>query len=224
MTRNTQFPSLGYNVGKVQKSSRSSCHYMANRNLYGTNQMLRARPGLLIVLLIVLGTGAAVWGQTQSAGAGDSLAAWGKIVTVLQHPRCLNCHQLNSPLQEDSRRMHIPHVVRGADGHGVGPMRCGNCHNDSNNLTSRTPGAPEWSLAPVSMLWQGLSSGDLCRMLKDPARNGKRSPEALVEHMSSPLVLWGWNPGPGLEPVPIPHAEFINLMKVWVAGGTACPK
>ena len=186
--------------------------------------MLRARPGLLIVLLIVLGTGASVWGQTQSAGAGDSLAAWRKIVTVLQHPRCLNCHQLNSPLQEDSRRMHIPHVVRGADGHGVGPMRCGNCHNDSNNHTSRTPGAPEWSLAPVSMLWQGLSSGDLCRMLKDPARNGKRSPEALVEHMSSPLVLWGWNPGPGLEPVPIPHAEFINLMKVWVAGGTACPK
>jgi hypothetical protein len=203
---------------------RSKCRHMANRNLYRTNQKLRGRPGLLIVLLIVLGTGGAVWGQTQSASAGDSLAAWRKIVTVLQHPRCLNCHQLNSPLQEDSRRMHIPQVVRGGDSHGVGPMRCGNCHNDSNNLTSRTPGAPEWSLAPVSMLWQGLSSGDLCRTLKDPARNGKRSPEALVEHMSSPLVLWGWNPGPGLEPVPIPHAEFINLMKVWVAGGTACPK
>jgi hypothetical protein len=215
---------LGYNVRKVQKSSDQGVGYMENRNLYRTNQMLRARAGLPIVLLIVLGTGGAVWGQTQSAGAGESLAAWGKIVTVLQHPRCLNCHQLNSPLQEDSRRMHIPHVVRGADSHGVGPMRCGNCHNDGNNLTSRTPGAPEWSLAPVSMLWQGLSSGDLCRMLKDSARNGKRSPEALVEHMSSPLVLWGWNPGPGLEPVPIPHAEFINLMKVWVAGGTACPK
>ena len=186
--------------------------------------MLRARAGLPIVLLIVLGTGGAVWGQTQSAGAGESLAAWGKIVTVLQHPRCLNCHQLNSPLQEDSRRMHIPHVVRGADSHGVGPMRCGNCHNDGNNLTSRTPGAPDWSLAPVSMLWQGLSSGDLCRTLIDPMRNGKRSSEALVEHMSSPLVLWGWNPGPDLAPVPIPPAEFINLMKVWVAGGTACPK
>jgi hypothetical protein len=103
-------------------------------------------------------------------------------------------------------------------------MRCGNCHNHSNNLTSRTPGAPDWSLAPVSMLWQGLSSGDLCRTLIDPMRNGKRSSEALVEHMSSPLVLWGWNPGPDLAPVPIPPAEFINLMKVWVAGGSACPK
>src|SRR5271170_3151452 len=97
---------LGYNVGK---SSDQGVGYMENRNLYRTNQRLRARAGLLIVLLIVLGTRGAVWGQTQSAGAGESLAAWGKIVTVLQHPRCLNCHQRNSPLQEDSRRMHIPH-------------------------------------------------------------------------------------------------------------------
>jgi hypothetical protein len=222
MLGNMQFAfALGYNVGK---SSDQGVGYMANRNRYRTNRRLRALPELLVVVLIVFGTGRAVLGQTQNVGAGDSLAAWGKIVTVLQHPRCLNCHQLNSPLQDDSRRVHIPHVVRGAASHGVGPMRCGNCHNDSNNLTSRTPGAPEWSLAPVSMLWQGLSSGDLCRALKDSARNGKRSPEALVEHMSSPLVLWGWNPGPGLEPVPIPHTEFINLMKVWVAGGTACPK
>lgn len=177
----------------------------------------------LIVALVLLRSGSPLWGQTPSQS--ESLAAWDKIVTVLQHPRCLNCHQRNSPLQGDSRRMHIPHVVRGADSHGVGPMRCGNCHNQmGNNLTSRTPGAPDWSLAPVSMLWQGLSSGNLCRMLKDPARNGKRSPEALVEHMSTPLVLWGWNPGPSLEAVPIPHTEFIDLMKVWVAGGTACPK
>ncbi len=57
---------------------------MANRNLYRTNQRLRFRPNLLIILLILLGARGAVWGQTQSAGAADSLAAWGKIVTVLR--------------------------------------------------------------------------------------------------------------------------------------------
>jgi hypothetical protein len=119
----------------------------------------------------------------------------------------------------------VPHVVRGPDDHGVSAMRCGNCHNETgNNPTSRTPGAPHWALAPVSMLWQELSTGELCRMLKDPALNGKRSPEALIEHMErDPLVGWGWDPGRGLEPVPIPHKEFVDLMKVWVAGGTACP-
>ncbi|SDR25017.1 hypothetical protein SAMN05444161_2377 [Rhizobiales bacterium GAS191] len=179
---------------------------------------------LLAALLLILWTTGEGLGQT--AGESESLAAWSKIAGVLQHPRCLNCHQLESPLQGDERRAHIPRVIRGADNHGVGAMRCGDCHNDSgNNPTSRTPGAPHWQLAPVSMLWQGLSVGDLCRMLKDPARNGNRQPSALVEHMESePLVLWGWDPGAGRQPAPIPHQEFVELMKVWVAGGTACPQ
>jgi hypothetical protein len=181
--------------------------------------------GLLAAMAVMPGPSGLSRGQTQAAGQAESVGAWEKIATVLQHPRCLNCHQPNSPLQGDMRRPHIPHVVRGPDNHGVGAMRCGNCHNEmGNNLTSRTPGAPHWALAPVSMQWQGLSVGDLCRMLKNPALNGNRSPEVLVEHMATDrLVGWGWNPGPGLEPVPIPHKEFVDLMKVWVAGGTACP-
>lgn len=182
--------------------------------------------GLFAAIVIMLLVGSTGWSQTRTTSEAESLAAWGKITTVLQHPRCLNCHQLDSPLQGDTRRLHVPRVVRGRDNHGVSAMRCGNCHNDiGNNPTSRTPGAPHWQLAPVSMLWQGLSVGGLCRMLKDPARNGKRTPEALIEHMATEsLVLWGWNPGQGREPIPIPHKEFVDHMKVWVAGGTACPK
>ena len=170
-------------------------------------------------------TGAA---PTEPASPDDqaaSLAAWNEIATVLQHPRCLNCHQLDSPLQGDSRRVHIPHVVRGPDNHGVGAMRCGNCHNDmGNNPTSGTPGGLHWQLAPVSMLWQGLSSGDLCRAVKEPKRNGNRGGAALTKHMEDePLVLYGWDPGKGREPVPIPHEKVVEDMKVWVAGGMACP-
>src|SRR6266699_2101294 len=157
---------------------------MSNPSFFARNKALHNRSiasvfrNGLTVLATLLCVGSAV--EAQSPGTTESLAAWDKIVTVLQHPRCLNCHQLISPLQGDGRRAHIPHVVRGSDNRGVGTMRCGNCHNDAgNNLTSRTPGGPHWSLAPISMLWQGLSSGDLCRMLKDPARNGKRSPQDL---------------------------------------------
>jgi len=85
----------------------------------------------LIPLLLSTGVSA----QNASSEA-ESLAAWDKVVTVLQHPRCLNCHQLESPLPGDSGREHIPHVVRGTDNHGVGAMLCGNCHNDiGNNAT-----------------------------------------------------------------------------------------
>lgn len=157
-----------------------------------------------------------------------TLATWERIRTVLDSPRCLNCHQVTTPLQGDERRVHIPLVVRGADGHGVGAMRCGNCHNGSgNNETSGTPGAGGpglWQLAPLSMLWQGLDSGQLCRMLKDKARNGNRDGAKLIEHMETePLVLWGWHPGGDRKPVAIPHEKFVADMKIWVAGGMACP-
>ncbi len=74
------------------------------------------------------------------------------------------------------------------------------------------------------MLWQGLSVGDLCRALKNPKLNGDRTPEALIEHMETePLLLWSWNPGRGREAIPMPHKEFVDLVKVWVSGGAACP-
>jgi hypothetical protein len=180
---------------------------------------------LALSAIAMSSTGAA---RTEMVTADDqsaSLAAWDQIATVLQHPRCLNCHQLNSPLQGDSSRVHIPGVVRGPDDQGVGAMRCRNCHNNmGNNPTSGTPGGLDWQLAPVSMLWQGLSSGDLCRTVKDPKHNGNRDGAALIRHMEDePLVLYGWNPGRGREPVPIPHEKVVEYMKIWVAGGMACP-
>jgi hypothetical protein len=36
-------------------------------------------------------------------------------------------------------------------------------------------------------------------------------------------VLWGWNPGEGRTPIPIPKAEFLANAKEWAAKGAACP-
>ncbi|MBP0580186.1 hypothetical protein J8I29_12760 [Labrys sp. LIt4] len=167
--------------------------------------------------------------ETTADLESKAVVAWGQIAAVLEHPRCLNCHQATVPLQGDSRRVHVPLVVRGPDNHGVGAMRCGNCHNAmSNNETSGTPGAGHaglWQLAPISMLWQGLSSRELCEMLKDKTRNGNRDGAALIEHMEhEPLVQWGWHPGGTRQPVPMAHDDFVAAMKIWVQGGMACPK
>lgn len=166
--------------------------------------------------------------DAKTAASPATLAAWDRVHSVLVSPRCLNCHQAVTPLQGDERRVHIPLVVRGSDSHGVGAMRCGNCHNGSgNNETSGTPGAGGpglWQLAPLSMLWEGLDSGELCRMLKDRTRNGNRDGEHLIEHMETePLVLWGWHPGGDRSPPPVPHDKFVADMKIWVEGGMACP-
>jgi hypothetical protein len=158
--------------------------------------------------------------------AEDGVAAWGKIVTVLQHPRCLNCHQATSPLQGDAGKPHVPFVTRGPNGGGTAGMRCATCHKPSgNDPMTGTPGGKDWKLAPVSMVWAGKSSAELCAMLKDPKTNGGRNGEALIEHMKvEPLVLWGWSPGAKRAPVSIPHKDFVALMHQWVGAGMPCPK
>ena len=38
----------------------------------------------------------------------------------------------------------------------------------------------------------------------------------IVEHMSTPLVLWGWRPGDGRTPIPMPQQEFLGV--AWANG------
>jgi hypothetical protein len=191
----------------------------------GVIATLGASAGAGIVLFAIAIT---LHAEDRKPAAAETLAAWDQIAAVLQHPRCLNCHQEITPMQGDARRRHAPLVVRGSDNHGVAAMRCGNCHNgNGNNDTSGVPGAGGpglWQLAPLSMLWQGLTSAELCRALKDRAHNGGRDGSALIEHMEhEPLVLWGWNPGGVRAPVPVPHDVFVDQVKTWVAGGMTCP-
>ena len=161
-----------------------------------------------------------------TATAAESVAAWEKIATVVEHPRCLNCHQVESPRQGDSRRLHVPLVVRGEDNMGVTGMRCTTCHSQTgNNPTSGVPGAPGWSLAPLEQNWQGLSSGDICRQVRDPKRNGNKDAEKMITHFADDeLVGYGWHPGAGREAVPMPRAELVEHVKTWLAGGSECPQ
>jgi hypothetical protein len=73
------------------------------------------------------------------------------------------------------------------------------------------------------MIWEGLTGSQLCELLKDPTQNGHRSVQQIVEHMSTPLVLWGWNPGEGRSAVPMKLSEFQARVKDWSAKGAACP-
>jgi hypothetical protein len=73
------------------------------------------------------------------------------------------------------------------------------------------------------MIWEGLTDSQLCELLKDSRQNGHRSVQQIVEHMSTPLVLWGWNPGEGRTPIPVKLSEFQANLRDWAAKGAACP-
>jgi hypothetical protein len=158
----------------------------------------------------------------------QSAAIFTKMATVLQSPRCMNCHTSTEfPRQADDRHRHIMSVMRGTDDHGVASLRCQVCHREVNSSATGVPGAPDWHLAPLSMAWEGLSVQELCRSLFDPKRGGL-GPDQLVAHLETDLVQWAWSPGKGLdgnsrEPPPVPRETFLALARDWIATGTSCP-
>ena len=150
----------------------------------------------------------ATFSPDRSAG----LQAFAQIERVLLHPRCVNCHVPDGPLQGDAKRMHYPAVQRGVDGKGVAPLNCVTCHSTQNSPLAHAPpgldtgGQPGWRMPPakMKMSWFGLSGSALCKVFRDPGTNGGRSLAMLQQHMATDhLVAWGWQPGPGRELPPL---------------------
>lgn len=146
------------------------------------------------------------------------------VASVVMHPRCINCHQEESPRQTDAKILHQPLVVRGRDGHGAPTLPCQTCHQATNTADGFVPGVATWHLAPLSMLWEGLTKRQICEEMKDTARNGgRRTGEEVIEHMKvDPLVLWAWAPGKDRSVPPLSHEAFVAALEVWVRAGMPC--
>ena len=175
-------------------------------------------------LLLVIVLPIAACSRSQAAPAADPVL-FDPIASVVMHPRCINCHQVESPRQTDAKIVHQPLVVRGADDHGAPTLPCQSCHQTTNTADGFVPGAANWRLAPLSMLWEGKTKAQICEQMKDPARNGgRRAGEDVIEQMKTdPLVLWGWAPGADRTLPPLSHEKFVEVLEVWVAAGMPCP-
>jgi len=176
--------------------------------------------GPFVVVLSLTACSRSAAAQTADPGLFDPIAS------VVTHPRCMNCHQGDSPRQTDAGIPHQPPVVRGKDGHGAPALPCQTCHQATNTPDGSVPGVANWHLAPLSMKWEGLTKRQICQEMKDPARNGgRRTGEAVIEHMKvDPLVLWAWTPGARRTTPPISHQKFVEALEAWVHGGMPCPK
>jgi hypothetical protein len=159
------------------------------------------------------------------------LTAFETVRSVLQHPRCQNCHPAGDvPLQGDEGRPHTQNVQRGLTGLGMTGAECTACHLDANPPDSFGPNTPPgvakgWHMPPpeLKMVFVGVQPGPLCEQLKDPARNGGKDAAALRTHLDDPLVVWAWAPGFGRKPPPISHQDFVAAFEMWSAAGMPCP-
>jgi hypothetical protein len=192
-----------------------------NRNFLGVVALLA-----FSIPLATLAFAAQTSGQSD---ASASRAAFLQFYRVLTSPRCQNCHPAgDAPLQGDDSHVHIQNVKRGTDGHGVTAMRCDTCHQTVNLPGEHLPpGSPKWALPPPEhkMVFVGRTPAELCKQIKDPKQNGGRSLDQLLDHVANDdLVGWGWNPGDGRTLPPLSRPDTVAQMKIWIAGGAACPQ
>jgi cytochrome c5 len=200
------------------------------------------RTRICFVLAIAAGAALAACGHPSSTatartgGAATSpeagLAAFETVRSVLQHPRCQNCHPRDDmPLQGDDGHPHAQNVQRGPDGHGMVGERCTTCHGPANPPDSygahSPPGiATGWRMPKpeARLVFVGVQPGALCAQIKDPSRNGGKDMAALRAHLDDPLVAWGWTPGFGRAPVPVSRQAFLDAWTTWANAGAPCPK
>lgn len=153
-----------------------------------------------------------------------------KVMAVIMHKRCVNCHPAgNTPRQGEDSHLHYFDVVRGKDNHGLVGYTCNSCHTEENNNYSGVPGAPHWAIAPSNMSWKGKTRVEIASQMMDPARNGERSQDDILKHLTEDeLVLWAWKPGVNEEGVeretpPVSKENFIQAVKEWIAAGAIIP-
>lgn len=182
---------------------------------------------LISVTCLCLGHEPVINAQTNSVKPVSASRAFEAMLPVLRHPRCMNCHSRGDyPREGDDGHRHTMNARRGITGNGIAGVKCSSCHRDVNAPGLHAPpGAPGWHLPPSDnpLVWEGLSDRELCELFKDRSKNGERSLEQIAEHMKTPLVLWGWNPGEGRNPIPVPKNEFLANAERWVAEGGKCP-
>jgi len=209
---------------------------MASRTRTSSSGLRRciAMSAMALPIAAVAAGGAGTFQPTQVSVTPDrsaGLQAFAQIERVLLHPRCVNCHVPDAPLQGDFKRMHYPPVQRGVDGKGVAPLNCATCHSTQNSPLAHAPpgldtnGQPGWHMPPakMKMSWFGLSGPALCKVVREPKTNGGRTLAMLQEHMATDhLVAWGWQPGPSRELPPLTKAAFDEQVSMWIRNGAPC--
>jgi hypothetical protein len=169
---------------------------------------------------------------TGSPSPQTGLVAFETVRGVLQHARCQNCHPAGDvPLQGDDSHPHPQNIQRGADGKGMIGARCTTCHGPGNPPDSYgrnvPPGASTgWRMPKPEekLVFVGVSPRALCEHVRDPAHNGGMDAAKLRHHLDDPLVTWGWNPGFGRTPIPVPREAFLDAFTTWMNAGMPCPE
>src|SRR5215468_3838476 len=87
-----------------------------------------------VVIWVFANTGRTQGTSSVAPTPVNAIAAFERVTTVLESPRCMNCHPRGDrPSQGDDRHIHLMNVQRGAGDRGLPAMTCSACHQEHNN-------------------------------------------------------------------------------------------
>ncbi|MCH9686589.1 MAG: hypothetical protein K0V04_34470 [Deltaproteobacteria bacterium] len=165
--------------------------------------------------------------EVPPASAEERKSLFAPVYDVLVSPRCMNCHPAGDRPLSDRFGVHAMNVSRDSPQAG---LSCNTCHAEHNTELPGSPlgppGAHGWQMPPkeTPMVFEHRTVTELCTQLRDPAQNGERSLDKLLEHVSGDaLVLWGWKPGGDRAIPPMSHEAFVTSFGAWVEAGGICP-
>jgi len=172
-------------------------------------------PGLLSIATLI----AAAPVQAPQAPV-EPLDLFKKLMPVLTHPRCMNCHGGVDPV---SGTNHPPGPI-------TDPFECEDCHTDTGTLRYKNrAGQPDssemWHLPDPSMFWAGKDVKQVCAQLADFVMHTGRA--SFLDHLDrDSLVILGFlgmsgGAGGPADPPPLTKKEFIDTATVWLDEGMA---
>jgi hypothetical protein len=97
--------------------------------------------------------------------------AFDKMMPVLFHPRCLNCHGGMNPYVAPQVGRHLGGQMTDSAGHPMPAAACQDCHS----------GLPGWDVPGSIMFFVGKNAKELCKQFKEFAPSGSAE---FVQHMT----------------------------------------
>ena len=172
------------------------------------------------IVLVALGTIGATgltpgWSGSQQGAAPTPLQLFQKLLPVIRHDRCMNCHGGVDPISGDNHDGGMIDTV------STSPHfePCGNCHKTH----------PSWHRPSADHFFVGKSDQELCRQFEDFASHMGHAP-FISNHLKSDefiiaafeALMGGARDPKDFDPQdkpPMDQAAFIQVAKDWLTQG-----
>jgi hypothetical protein len=189
-------------MSSFRSSRGTSAGVLAASLLLGLGHVIISMRTRLLSLLVIILVATPLYGQRAVA---DPLTLFARMMPVLSHERCVNCHGATNPYTGD---YHPGAVPRGID--------CSKCHTAS----------PKWDTAPLPFAFFKKTTRQLCTHFEILGPSESSALHLELDELIGLAFIGRRGNAVGRQwaaPPPMNRREFVRAYRTWVRdGGGVC--